>query len=344
MSKVLLVLVALLTACNEGQRVCTNCPGTDGSTSTDASSDANPDRQVVTVDTVDPMCLDGMYSETLPNPSADISDLIRGYGSAGELESFTLAVLERRYPWGAAVVRGCRQDANVDRCITSWINGQPSSAEDVVGSLSTIVHEAGHLYDLSMGGFGFYEIQQGISLSCPDGDAISRGGRTLPRSAIYSDAFSAAIPPCQNQSGRDCDTYAYIYLDSRRGFGAEQGFASIIEEAVQYVNSIATGWAYADQLGRGVVISERDGILAFLWYIERYLHLTRTTEPDVYEFIASNQCWREAILNVWGRAWLFLEASERSQNLGIQDDDFEAQVRNPELLEEIDRIRMRNGC
>src|SRR5690606_38125706 len=52
---------------------------------------------------VDPTCTDGMFSETLPNASADISDLIAGYSPAGAA-SFVTATLARRYPTGEDLV------------------------------------------------------------------------------------------------------------------------------------------------------------------------------------------------------------------------------------------------
>ena len=82
-----------------------------------------------------------------------------------------------------------------------------------------------------------------------------------------------------------------------------------------------------------------DGILAFLWYIERYLYAARTQHADAYAFILNSECWRNAILTIWGRAWLYLELTEGMSALEIDGPIFFDAVNRPELLGEIQRIR-----
>lgn len=116
----------------------------------------------------------------------------------------------------------------------------------------------------------------------------------------------------------------------------------MLEETTQYINSLATGYVFRDQI-RGSR-SERDGILAFLWYVERYLYRARTMHPDAYAFIRDSACWREAILTVWGRAWLYLQHTDAMRPLEIYAPTFMTAVRNPVLLAEIQRIRDAHGC
>ena len=118
----------------------------------------------------------------------------------------------------------------------------------------------------------------------------------------------------------------------------------LLEEDVQYINSLATSWAYADQLGAGTSTSARDGILTFLWYVERYLHMARLTYPAAYTRLSTDPCWQNAILTVWGRAWLYLQHTEGMRALGIADGALMPLVTNPELLDEINRIRTAAGC
>ena len=75
------------------------------------------------------------------------------------------------------------------------------------------------------------------------------------------------------------------------------------EETLQYVNSLATSYAFGDQLAYST--SARDGILTFLWYTMRYLRLARLEHPQTYTLLTQNSCWRDLILNTWGRAWLY---------------------------------------
>jgi len=147
---------------------------------------------------------------------------------------------------------------------------------------------------------------------------------------------------------RGCDSYAPIYLDGNPDDatfeGGDQGFSLLMEEAVQYVNSIATAWAFADQKPRNRTISARDGILTFLWYIERYLRMARTDFPGAYARITGDDCWRELTLSVWTRAQRYLELTDSEATLGIEDEVIEQLVNEPELLEEIERLRELEDC
>lgn len=201
------------------------------------------------------------------------------------------------------------------------------------------------MYDLSQAsGFGTYVLTEQTTLSCTGGDAVGRGGNTFARSELYSDAYQSEFAACPNQNAQNCDSYALIYLDPVQGNGASQGFDSVLEETTQYINSLAVGLAFRDQLPNGQITSARDGLLAFLWYIERYLHLARTENTAAYDYIINNACWRDAILTIWGRAWLYLEATKDMRNLEIYGDQFEAALLRPELLDEIARVRAAEGC
>lgn len=326
-------------------------PGDDGAVTPGDSglppTDANPpaDGAGATIDTVSPTCVDGQYREVLPTGAEPVADV--AYDPAN-LSASALAYLDRRYPTGAAIVRGCVAANGASRCVDSWVfpSGR-ANAQSFMLSLSTVVHEGGHLYDLSLRrGFGTYYLTEATRLSCDMGDAVGRGGQTFARSELHADSFQSQFRACASLTERGCDSYAFIYLDPSRadaGVGPMQGFASLLEETTQYVNSLATGYVFRDQLGRSSK-SERDGILAFLWYIERYLYLARTARPEVYAFLSGSECWRNAILTVWGRAWLYLEHSADARNLEIYASNFMTAVRNPVLLEEIQRLRTAHGC
>lgn len=294
---------------------------------------------------VDPMCTDGAYRESpLPDPSASLEGITWSGDNVAEVAD---AALMRRYPFGLFLVEGGRTNPSFGDC-SELFAGSPSSAEDVFRQLDTIVHECGHLYDGTLGGFSDdgYAIRTGLTLSCMRGDADDRGGDTFARSRIRGDEFQAMRPPCRGGSG--CDFYADVYLDGDpddASFqGGDQGFNMVLEETVQYVNSLATAYAFQDQLGGGSATSARDGILTFLWYVERYLHMARLMYPDAYARLSADACWRDAILTVWGRAWLYLELTRGMGSLGIDDDALETLVSDPILLDEIDRLRTLSGC
>ncbi len=291
---------------------------------------------------VDPACLDGMYSEVLPS-TASIDDIT----FSGDIGAYVDAVLDRRYPTGATLVRGGRMDTGFGQPCDELFAGSPSSGDDVMQRLNTIVHECGHIYDgfLSSGSSNVYVFTSGLQISCDRGDSTSRGGDTFARSRINGDEYSSMRPPCSGGSG--CDFYGDIYLDGDPDDGmfdgGDQGFNMLFDEAVQYVNSLAVEWAYLDQASPGFSTSARDGILTLLWYVERYLRMARLSYPGAYSRLSTDACWREAILTLWGRAWLYLGETEGIAGLSI-DDSIEALVLDTELLGEIQRIRDLHGC
>ncbi|MBI2378180.1 MAG: hypothetical protein HYV07_29535 [Deltaproteobacteria bacterium] len=332
---------------NRGRTTSTRDAGTlpdSGNVEADAGpseEDAGPRPRVPEVD---PSCLDGQYSETLPEAGADLSEELASYQQSS-VTPFILAALEKRYPVGRAIVEGGLANTRLGDCIARFLS--PSAdGDEVLQQLSTIVHECGHFYDLtfSTGDRSTYVITPTLRFDCSGGSA--RG--TFARSLLNQDGYSARRPPCGPGGGRSCDSYADIYLDGDPTDGTfdsgDQGFDMLLEETVQYVNSLASGYAFADRLPRGISISERDGILTFLWYTGRYLKLARDSHPVAYLKLSEDTCWREAILTVWGRAWLYLEATDGDPSLGIDDQALIALVRDPEILGEIQRLREAAGC
>jgi hypothetical protein len=260
------------------------------------------------------------------------------------------AILGRRYPNGSTLIHGGQMNTSFGDCVMLF-SGNPSTAQAAISSLDTVVHECGHLYDMQLGqgtGGNVYFFTDATRFSCTRGDTTSRGGDTFARSLIRNDSYSASYPPCNGATTGNCDSYADIYLDGdptdATFDSGDQGFNMLLEEDVQYVNSLATAWAFANQQPSGRRTSARDGILNFLWYVERYLHMARTMYPQAYMRLSTDQCWRDAILTLWGRAWLYLQATEGMTALGINDTRLMGLVTNPELLDEIERIRTASGC
>jgi len=289
---------------------------------------------------IDPECVDGLYTEVLPTPTADIESEIASYNS-DEPKPFIDAVLEKRYPIGAYLVEnGLEQGAAIGDCVEIFLQ-DPSTAYKVIDALSTVVHECAHFFDMSDFGSGTadYYITEDLEFSCTGGDKFEYGGNTFTRNKLLEDDYTSLRPECDSGQYSDCDFYANTYLTGQSG---DQGFSMLMEEAVQYVNSLATGYAFYDFMQGS--ISERDGILTFLWYIERYLSLARTDYPETYTFLLENSCWREMILTVWGRAWLYLSLTDGLDSLGISDYEIKSLVMDADLLSEIQAVREAHGC
>jgi len=278
-------------------------------------------------------CLDGQYAEPWPPVDTSVADAVAGY-SAADAAGFITEVLEARYPTGAFLVAKGVEEYRFQNCVTAFSQGATGSASALIRRLSTVVHECGHLLDGARGSLrgNTYVIRPDLILTCQGGDARDRFGNTFARSEITDDAYDALLPD---------DFYKDTYLV---GSGSEQGFNMLAEEAVQYINSLVTDWAFRDFISPGYSITARDGILTFLWYVERYLHRARTVDPEVHTFLLGDACWRELILTIWGRAWQYLNETEKISSLGISDDALLALVLDPDLLGELQRVREAHGC
>jgi hypothetical protein len=293
-------------------------------------------------------CIDGQYRETLA-PHADISDLVAGY-SPPRWREFALAALARRYPFGKQLVE---EGARRTDCASAFMpDSQRASADAVLAGLSTVTHECGHFYDLGIGGAVgklTYHVAPNVSFHCSGGAVQGAPPRTLPRSLLMRDAFASQRASCgaSNPAG-ECDSYAAIYLNGdpndKKHDSGDQGLDLLVEELVQYIHSLATARALRDKPLEGRRTSERDGVLTMLWYLERYLLLLRSQAPKAHADLLASDCWPKTLLTLWGRAWLFLEATREDPSLGIDDEAIEALVRRPELLAEIDRLRRAARC
>ena len=297
---------------------------------------------------MDPNCIDGQYTEALPNPSASIQAEVASYSPAN-FEGFLVAVLQKRYPFGAYIVKQTESKGvnNTSQNCAVYF-GQSGSASQALQSLGTVVHECGHTLDLLDLFNPSYWITEDVVFTCQGGSISRFGGQTFSRSLILNDEYAALLKPCKSFNDQDCeDTYAGIYLDgdpdNGQFEGGDQGFDSLLEETVQYVNSLAVAWAFSNDKGPWSS-SDRDGILTFLWYVERYLRMARLDFPQTYNLLSGNKCWREAILTTWGRAWMYLEITEGVPGMGINDKQIIQLVRDPDLLHEIQLLREKAGC
>lgn len=287
-------------------------------------------------------CAGGKYAETLPT-SDSLSDLPFSASKAGD---YMASALGRRFPEGKLIVEGglaSPMSKQQGSCVDRFLQDR-SSAKAVLQQATTVVHECGHFYDLGQGSAGksAYVMTSSLTLKCGAGDTTKRGGKTFARSLLKGDGYYESRPACNGQPKMGCDTYADIYLngsDANAGFeSGDQGFNMLLEEAAQYVNSLASALAFKESF-QGQKSSQRDGILTFLWYVERYLKMAREEHPDAYAAISEDPCWRQAILTVWDRGWFYLAATRGEQNLGLDDAALEPLVKDKALVGEIDALR-----
>ncbi|MSQ85024.1 MAG: hypothetical protein EXR77_19475 [Myxococcales bacterium] len=293
-------------------------------------------------------CPDGQFSETPANPSGDIKSLVAAFTPTAAL-TFIGQALGVRYPLGQFLLtEGAKTKMGGGKnCVDAFFQAsQGSTAAGALSQASTLVHECGHLYDIGKSGAArMYFINEKIQFLCA---GLSNQGtnKSFARSLIKADAYGAAWPACANFGMQGCDGYAPIYLNGNpsdtKFESGDQGYDMLLEEVTQYVNSLATDYAFASQSQFST--SAEDGILTFLWYMTRYLHLARLKYPSTYKYMSENECWRRATLTIWGRAWFYLEKTKGNAKLNLKGKMLRGLVDHVDLLDEIARLRQIEGC
>ncbi|MFZ4578432.1 MAG: hypothetical protein ACOYOB_08570 [Myxococcota bacterium] len=322
----------------------------------DTAADTAPDttKPDVTADTTVPPseltvpgCPDGDYTEAAADPKGDLSAAQAGYSAADAIPAM-LKALEARYPFGKTLVLEGDKVAlgGGKTCTQAFFNAaKASTLAAALGQASVVVHECGHM--LGWGTFGShkYWIAKDLVSTC-QGMSYQGTDASFARSLIHDDAFAAAWPGCASFGMQGCDGYAPIYLDGDPKDGkfdsGDQGYDMVLEEVMQYVNSLAVDYAFADQSSYST--SAEDGLLTFLWYMQRYLHMARLDYPSVYKSLSESPCWRRTTLQLWGRGWFYLQRSVSNPQLNLKGKFLRGLVQDPALLDEIARLRQLEGC
>lgn len=292
---------------------------------------------------LDPACPDGAYTETLPDASEDISDLLADYGSL-DRAAFARAVLERRYPNGAWILEAASEALGQDcgalfAAYTSerlW-----ETTEYALVATGVLVHECGHMLDLQAADEHRYYFNQDLMFQPTGGSAPDAPAR----SRVLEDEWTHLRPPCPETGAYGCDGYADTYLpgdpDDAEYDAGDEGLDSVADELLQYVHGLAVGLSVREEMA---LAGLEDGLLTFLWYLERYLAYWRATDPAAYEAAMVDGGWAELLLNLWGRAWLHLDASAPYDDLGVDRELLEPLVLEPALLAEMEHLRELVGC
>lgn len=290
---------------------------------------------------VAPLCLDGQYKEFVPDSAIDIGEIVERFtpeGTAHEHLTLMFEALEARYPFGAQIVRSsqiydssCGEDW-LRRGMELWGEGGYAFHELLL-TAGLVVHECGHGwdYDASNKSPHRHTLYIGENYS----PQVRTYSQDFPRYSLEGDEFSGDV----THNAFD-DTY--ITVDSPTG---GNGFVSTLDEWTQYNHSLAVAYAMNDHL---IYTNALDGVLALMWYTQRYLYRARTIEPQLYEIMMSDSETRQAILWLWGQSWLLLERALSQPHLGSDESElipsFMSAIQNPKLLSEIERVRIAEGC
>lgn len=247
---------------------------------------------------------------------ASLADLAATYDPKNPRPTL-LEVAKRRYPPATAVIERAS-----DERLQAWLRpspGDPNDFENLLGSFSTVVHEEGHMLDLSLGS------QAEFVYRIVDDASIVR----VPTVETFARAEILRVHP-----DLSIDLYAQTYLKSA---GSNQDVEILVEEFVQYVHSLASDYC-AFELPRNLTVSSRDGALTFMWWMEMYLAVGRQYFPGDYAEILANKPLVSVILDTWDRSeyWLLKTRGTRYGNDLSKMSRF---VYDPKNLAEIDVLR-----
>ncbi len=311
---------------------------------------------------VDKNCIDGEYilnpkeKFLKPNEFPSIQDLVNSYSKSNYM-SFIYGVLGRRYPTGKSII----EQGGGQQAVDKWLWSK-ETAQSVLNNLGMAVHEIGHGIDKqSPQNWYFITLDKNnsaFSFTTPG----MHGKKTTSQSPMYSMERSLLLADDQNykrppassskiftskefgEGPFGCDkSYAETYLSgdpNNSSFeSGDQGYNSLIEEYVQYVNSLAMAYYFKDY---NRASSDRHALYTWLWWNERYLRKIRNEHPDQYQYLLNNKVWLELILTLWGRAWLYLSTNIE----GMQPDSkyLHQLVQEEVVLSEIQRIRDACNC
>ncbi len=249
-------------------------------------------------------------------PTRDIAAIRAGF-SPDNWRASMIRLLEHRYPDAASLVGKLRDPSFFD----AWFRQGRTSYKDAVMDLSTAVHESAHIVGLHQrrGRTHVLVLGKKSSLRFP-----------IPKS-FHRKEIKAELPAAINDL-----SYSSTYLVGKSG---AQGIEMLLDELNAYTYSLFTAIAIADQLPKNIKQSSRDGLLVFMYYLQRYLSLARRTHTATYKAILKSPALRKTIVELYDRAACVVELSSPYTQLGINDGMLREHVYGDKALTEIRALR-----
>ena len=287
-------------------------------------------------------CQDKSYTENTVFPDADISSFVDAYTPENAIQ-FRSNVLMARYPMGEYIMQTSH---NNGVCDEYWNEESLTGTDDVATELKNlyvVVHECGHGLD------GWLSVEKGPYYNGhfihPDVTLYTKGGYiegdpnpSFPNYLLQGDEYGTGDwQACPNDVYDGCDTFADV--DMKNDFMGNQGFETITEELTQFINSLALSYAFHEFYNGKT--SNRNGLLNFMMYLERYLLMARTEHADFYNYISQDEDWKKLIGTLWDRSWYYYELTRNIDALSIQPEETMAYniVTSEKLINEICKIR-----
>lgn len=255
------------------------------------------------------------YAEPIDCRGMPSTDAIREAHAPAGTRATAEALARLRYPDGLPFLQ-----TQTDDVLKTWFSGAPDTFAGVAGRFEAAVHEGSHVWGSKTfrGRARSYSVRGDLTI-----------GTQLPKTFDRSEIL-------QKHVDRAGDPYAKTYLEGSSG---AQGFDTVLDEYVAYTHGLAARWCTRDLVPEGTRMSARDGVLAFMYYVETYLEIARTAHPADYAAIVGDAGARRVVVSNWDRAELFLRASAGERALGIADERIRAWVYEPARLAEIERVR-----
>jgi hypothetical protein len=186
---------------------------------------------------------------------------------------------------------------------------------------SSAVHESTHTINFTHSSVERY------AYYLPGGSIVTiprRRGEFFGRNEIARDLTDA-----------EHDAYYRAYIV---GEGSNQELPVLFDEFNAYTHDLMTATALQSLIPSYQHRSERDGIAAFMYYLELYLKRARLSHYKAWQTIASDSEYRALIQKLWANAETALRAACPIAALGINDAPYLKKAYSDELLGELTKI------
>jgi hypothetical protein len=262
---------------------------------------------------------DVTYAESIDCHAMPSLAAAREAYAPGQTRKAAEAIANARYPDGLPFLQ-----AQSDEALKTWFIGAPDTFDGAASRFDAAVHEGSHVWGAKTfrGRTRAYSLRGDLTIET-----------SLPKTFDRSEILARHVD-------RASDPYAKTYLEGSSG---AQGFDTLLDEYVAYAHGLAARWCTRDLLPEGQRVSARDGVLAFMYYVEVYLEIARTAHPKDYAAIVGDAGARKVIVTNWDRAERFLRASAGERALGVHDETLRAWVYEPARLAEIAKVRAIGG-
>jgi len=252
---------------------------------------------------------------------ASIDDIINNFGN---WYSSMGQIYERRYPTGKMIM-----DKTSQQDFAEYMSNT-GSFQGMAGSIGFGLHEVSHKLTRPSGsGPFFYQVSRSfdgedVVTEVEDYDGFDSSGITFPRKEIFEDL------PQEAQDVSYTDTYI-------SGFLGDAGFMPSLDELNAYTLHLYADWSTAPEYNGSR--SSRDGLSAFLIYVETYLHRWRTVYPDDYQKMMETTDLRRTTVDLFDRGLCAVLNSLPDKTLTMNDDVLVPLILDGARLIEVARLR-----